>query len=120
MLDNLLNSALNAIGHQVISLERFSKRELNNVGVWVNTYSSPEDIKGSWQPVGADDVHTLGLDENKKYYNFFTSNVIDSVNRGSSPDKVTFNGKIHHVVGVTDWYPQNGWRGLLCVEVDDD
>jgi|SRR5690606_38349006 len=114
---NLLGLALSALGGQTVQWHRFKSRSQNNRGQWITEYHNPTDILGSWQPVDAQTVKELGLDTSKRYHNLFTSHPVDAVNRGESPDVVVMDGRRHEVVGNMDWYRQNGWRGLLCVDV---
>lgn len=117
---NLLGLALAALGGQTVEWHRFKDRTQNSRGQWITEYHEPADIFGSWQPVDAQAVKELGLDTTKRYHNLYTSHPVDNVNRGQAPDLIIVNDRRHEVVGNTDWYQQNGWRGLLCVEVGNE
>lgn len=116
MLPNLLDLALGAIGTQSVVWKQFAGRTQNDRGQWITTYTD-QTIVGSFQPVESRTIKDLGLDTAKHYHNLFTSHPVDNVNRGESPDLIVAEGKRWEVVGNTDWYLKNGWRGILCVEV---
>lgn len=120
MIPNLLNIALGAVGGQSVVWRAFKARTQNSRGQWITTYEGDRPISGSWQPVDARTVKELGLDTAKRYHNLYTSHPVDQVNRGEAPDLIVEGGKLHEVVGNADWYAQNGWRGILCVEVGDE
>lgn len=114
---NLLQLASGAIGFQQATWLAFQSRVANARGIWESVYAAPVTISGSWQPVGESTIKDLGLDTAKKYYNFYTSNPIDNVQRGEAPDRLIYEGRTYEVVGHADWYTQNGWRGIMCVDV---
>lgn len=114
---NLLSIANSVIGFQQVQWFAFKERTENARGHFESEYFDPVTITGSWQPVGETTVQNLGLDVSKKYFNFYTSNPIENVQRGTSPDKIVFEGSTYDVVGESDWYTQNGWRGIMCVYV---
>lgn len=114
---NLLSLALTALGGQMVQWHQFKSRTQNSRGQWITEYREPVGILGSWQPVDAQTVKDLGLDTSKRYHNLFTSHPVDTVNRGEAPDIIVMDGRRHEVVGNADWLRQNGWRGLLCVDV---
>lgn len=118
-IPNLLDIALGVIGGQTVIWKKFANRTQNARGQWITTYTD-EPVEGSWQPVDSRTIKELGLDTAKRYHNLYTSNPVDNVNRGESPDLIVADGKRHEVVGNTDWYRQNGWRGILCVEVGNE
>lgn len=114
---NLLSAASSVIGLQEVTWRRFKGREQNDRGFWITEYHDPVVIKGSWQPVPESTIRDLGLDATRRYYNLYSSHEIATVSRGESPDIIDQGGYSHEVVGRTDWYAQNGWRGILCVEI---
>ncbi len=117
MIPNLLNIALGAVGSQSVVWRAFKSRTQNGRGQWVTTYEDDRPIDGSWQPVDSQTVKDLGLDTTKRYHNLYAPHPVDQVNAGESPDLIVADGRRHEVVGNADWYQQNGWRGILCVEV---
>lgn len=119
-LPNLLNIALGAIGGEGVAWRRFESRTQNSRGQWITNYEPETSIIGSWQAVDSRRIKELELDTSKTYRNLYTSNAVDHVNRGESPDMIIANGKQYEVVGNTDWLIENGWRGLLCVEIGNE
>lgn len=116
MFGNLLNTALKAIPSQTVELHRFKEKVRDPVFGDKPVYFDPEIIRGSWQAVDVQDVKELGLDTAKRYRRFYTSHNIKDVQRGLMPDLVVYDGKKYAVVGDADWYAQDGWKSLLCVE----
>ena len=120
MFGNLLNIAAKVIPQQKAQWYQFQDREADDLGKWINRYKEPVPISGSWQAVDTRDIKNMGLDLAKVYRQLYTSHYIKGVNRGSAPDYVVFNGKRYEVVGDADWYVQDGWKGLVCIEAGDD
>ncbi|MFY3543101.1 phage collar protein [Achromobacter xylosoxidans] len=114
---NLLGIAAGVIAQQAPVWLKFKARTQNERGQWVNEYEAPQPIQGCWQPVGESTIRDLGLDTAKRYHNLYTSHPIDNVQRGAAPDQLIYGGRRHDVVGGADWYTQDGWRGILCVDV---
>lgn len=114
---NLHALASTVIGQQHVTWRQFKSRTQNSRGQWITIYYPDVPIIGSWQPVDERTVKELGLDTSKNYHNLYTSNYVDNVQRGESPDLILNGLEIHEVVGKTDWYRQNGWRGIMCVYV---
>lgn len=112
---NLLNMALSVIARQTITYYRATGRTLNDVGQDITAYASPVSIVGSLQPVPRQLYEQLGLDLQKSYYTFYTSNNIEDVGRDVSGDQFVFNGQRYQVESDNDWYAQDGWKGVLCV-----
>jgi hypothetical protein len=117
MFGNLLKLASSVIPQQSVEWVRFKERTLNDQGKYVIIYHPAVTVKGSWQAVDTKDVKELGFDTAKRYRMLYTSHNIKDVNRGAAPDYVVFAGTRHDVVGDADWYAQDGWKSLLCVEV---
>src|SRR5690606_21937130 len=107
-------------GTQTVIWRRFKERTQNARGQWITEYYPDASLDGSWQPVDAQTVQELQLDTSKRYHNLYTSNPVDNVNRGKAPDLIVADGKLHTVIGSTDWYRQNGWRGILAVENESE
>lgn len=116
---NLLNIALTAIARQTVSYYQTMGRALNNVGQDVTTYALPVNIVGSIQPVPRTLYQQYGLDLQKSYYTFYTSNNVIDVGRNVSGDQIIFNSQRFQCESDNDWYALDGWKGVLCVLVQD-
>jgi len=114
---NLLNIALGVIGTQSVLWRQATGRTENRLGQWITAYADPVPVKGSMQSVDRMKYQTLGLDLAKSYYNLYISQPIEGIARGESPDLIDYNGRRHEVVNVLDWSPQDGWRGVMVVDV---
>lgn len=114
---NVLGIAAGVIGQQSPVWLKFKGRTANTRGQWVNEYEAPRAIQGSWQPASASTIRDLGLDATKRYFKLYTGHPVEDVQRGAAPDQLIYGGRRHDVVGGADWYSQDGWRGILCVDV---
>lgn len=114
---NLLGIALTAIGSQALEWHAFAGNMENDLGQDVPTYAAPVTIYGSFQPIDARTVEQMGFDVTKQYRNFYTANNLQTVKRETSPDYAVFMGRKYEVAGDADWYAQDGWKGILFVDV---
>lgn len=117
---NVLRMALTLIHKQCLRYYQFSSRALNSVGQDVTTYLAPVTMRGSWQPVPRKVYMQYGLDFQKDYYTFYTSNDVLDIQRDVSGDQLIFNGKRYQVESNNDWFPMDGWKGIICVYIEDD
>jgi len=117
---NILKMALSVIAKQTVLYYKFAGRSLNAVGQDVTTYSSPFVIVGSFQPVPKRLYAQYGLDFQKSYYTFYTSNPILDVERKVSADQIAYNGQRFQCESNTDWFSIDGWKGVLCVFLGQD
>lgn len=117
---NLLNMTLRVIAQQTVQYYRFVSRSLNAVGQDIAVYASVITIVGSWQAVPRNLYITLGLDLQKDYYTFYTSNNVLDVTRDVSGDQIVFMGRRYQIESGNDWYQMDGWKGLLCIDLGPD
>lgn len=114
---NILSVALGLIPSQAVGWQRFLGIVTNAAGIDVPTWRAPVTIRGSFQPVSATLMQALGLDMTKNYATFYASQPMQDVDRDKTGDRLTYNGKTWQIISKTEWYPQDGWDGILCVEV---
>lgn len=114
---NLLNMALSVIAKQTIIYRKFSARVLNDVGQDISSYDAPVSIVGSFQPVPQNLYEQYGLDLQKSYFNFYSSNDIIDVARDVSGDQIEFDNKLYQCESGNEWFALDGWKGVLCVFV---
>nr|ELR5224895.1 hypothetical protein [Providencia rettgeri] len=117
MFGNLHSIASRYIPQQTAQWFRFKGRTPDERGHDQNQYYEPVDIRGSWQAVDTQDAQSMGFDSNQVYRRFYTSHDIKGIQRGTSPDYLVFNGKKYDVMGDADWYEQDGWKSVICIEV---
>ncbi|EOY8496488.1 hypothetical protein ACQFBD_002568 [Providencia stuartii] len=117
MFGNLHRLASRYIPQQTALWFRFKNREPDERGHDQSQYHDPVEIRGSWQAVDTQDAQSMGFDSNQVYRRFYTSHDIKSIQRGTSPDYLVFNGKKYDVMGDADWYDQDGWKSVICIEV---
>lgn len=114
---NLLGLAFGVIGRQTVAWSQFTGGALNAAGVRVPTWAPPVDIGGSFQPVPNTLIQALGLDWTKTYANFYAEADFTDVMRDKTGDRLAYAGKTYQILSKTDWKPQDGWQGVLCIEV---
>ena len=117
---NLLNMALTVISKQTIQYYQYSGRTLNAVGQDITTYLSVVNLVGSWQPVPRKLYIVYGLDLQKDYFTFYTSNNLLDITRDVSGDQIAFMGRRYQVESDNDWFQLDGWKGVLCVDLGAD
>jgi hypothetical protein len=117
---NILNMALQIIARQTIQYYQYQNRSLNQIGQDLTLYSNPINITGSWQPVPRKLYIVYGLDIQKDYFTFYTSNNILDITRDVSGDQVAFMGRRYQVESDNDWFQLYGWKGILCVDLGPD
>lgn len=120
MFNNLLNSALSVIPHQQATLLKFKSMTSDPFMGSVAEYYPPQQISGSWQSADTQAIHEMGLDITKHYRQFYTSTKIEDVQRGTMPDQLVYGGKKYTVMGDSDWYEQDGWNSIICIEERHD
>lgn len=116
MFNNLLNRAFTLIPQQEFTFCKFISKEVNEQGLFVNTYAEPKKCKGSIQAVDQSLYEKLGLDFEKAYRLVYASIFMEGVNTQNTPDKLIFEGKTWKVVRETPWYSVDGWCGIMVVE----
>src|SRR5690606_33069057 len=113
----LLNMALRVIKEQTIQYYQFDSRTLNDVGQYESVFLAPVNIVGSFQPVPRNLYRVYGLDFQKEYYTFYTSNDLLDLTRDVSGDQITFMGVRYQCQSNNDWFNLDGWKGVLCVRI---
>ncbi len=111
---NILNMALTIIAKQTVQYYAYASRSLNVVGQEVTVYADVVNMVGSWQPVPRKLYMQYGLDLQKDYFTFYTSNDVLDVTRDVSGDQIAFMGKRFQVESNNDWFQLDGWKGVLC------
>ena len=117
---NLLNMALTVIAKQPVIYYRDAGRVQNIVGQDITVYDTPVEILGSWQAVQKNLYKEWGLDLQKDYYVFYTSNPLIDVGRDVSGDQIALNGQRFQCESTVNWYPMDGWVGVLCIHIGLD
>lgn len=117
---NLLAMALTMIARQNLLYYKAIGRELNDLGQYVTTFAEAIVLFGSWQPVPRQLMIQYGLDMQKDYYTFYTSNPVLDLDRDITADQVAFNGQLFQVESDNDWYALDGWKGILCIHTGAD
>jgi hypothetical protein len=110
---NLLNLALTVIHKQMVTYHQATGRSQNSIGQFVTTYTNSAMV-GSFQPVDKKLYEAYGLDLQKTYATFYTSNNIIDIARDVSNDQITYNGQLYQCESNNDWFAQDGWKGVLC------
>lgn len=114
---NVLGIAFGAIAQQTVQHVAFVGRTQNAVGAWVTEYAAPTPMKVSFQPVDAKKYQQLGLDVAKKHHNIWLKSPVIGIQRGKSPDRFIYAGRLHEVIDVNDWYGQDGWSEVMVIDI---
>ena len=56
-----------------------------------------------------------GLDMQKDYYTFYTSNNVIDLDRDVTADQVAFDGQLFQVESDNDWYKLDGWNSAQLI-----
>lgn len=114
---NLLSIALGVIGAQTVGWRQYLGHITNAAGLKVDTWAASVPLAGSLQPVDSELVQRLGLDWAKNYVTFYTTAPMGAVERDRTGDRLTWQGRTYQILDKADWFPQDGWNRVLCVEV---
>ena len=117
---NLLNMAFRLISPQTVIYYHDAGRILNVSGQDVTQYGPGIPMWGSFQPVPRKLYQVYGLDLQKEYYTFYTSNNILDVERDLSGDQIAYNGQRYQCESDNDWFTMDGWKGVLCIRLGLD
>lgn len=114
---NLLNMALGVIGAQEVQWRRNTGVVTNSAGIDVASFAAPETVFGSFQAVPRSLYQFQGLDFTKNYAMFYASHDMKDVLRDRAGDRLTYGSVTYAVESATSWFLQDGWDGVLCVEL---
>lgn len=115
---NLLRQALTVILRQNVAYLKANGRSLNNVGQFITTYDPQVVIFGSFQPVPRQLYEQYGLDLQKNYYTLYAPNAIIDIARDVSNDLIKYNGIVFQCESNNDWFAPDGWKGVLCCQLN--
>lgn len=114
---NVLSMALELFVQQTVAYYEYTGRDENIIGQYDSDYADPVNIMGSFQPVPRELYEKYGLYLQKIYYTFYTPNNVKDVKRDVSGDQIVFEGRRYQVESSNDWFSQDGWVGVLCVDI---
>lgn len=114
---NILALANKVIATQTLLYAQYTSRAANDVGVWITTYATAVSIQGNIQPVPRNRYENMGLDFQKNYVQIFVQKDVLDIERDVTGDQFTYAGKIYEAQSRTEWFTQDGWDQVLCVEV---
>lgn len=114
---NVLGMCLSLIAPQAVKWYRSIGRIQNDLGEWVASYDTPVVLRGSFQPIDKAKYEALGLDLTQHYAVFYVSKRIKQVERQSSGDLLEYCGRKYQTLDGANWMEQDGWIGIMCVDV---
>lgn len=118
--NNLMNLAFKCISKQKVKYYAVSGRTVNDIGNWVNAYSTPIIISGSFQPINTSYYQQLGLDSTKTYATWYDpKSTTRDIQRDTTGDKIVFACGEWICESNNDWACVDGWVGSLFVRVGD-
>jgi len=114
---NLLKMALKLVATQTVQYRTFTGNAVLADGSKVPGFAAPVEMRGSFQPMSANNKKFLGLDLNTNYANFYVSADVLGLDRDRARDRLTYAGKTYQIMNVTDWFSQDGWKNVQLVEI---
>lgn len=118
--ENLLATALTVIAPVTVSYQQAQPRGMPNaIGYFEPTYADAVPIQGSFQPVPKNLYSEMGLDLTKTYFWFYTTTLINGINRDVTNDLITFAGNTYQCESPKDWYNIDGWNAVLVSQVSN-
>lgn len=115
--DNLLRLALGAIQPQEVGYYAWLSRTPDPAGKLVDNFAMRATLSGSMQPVSRERVQSMGLDHSKSYAIVYAMAVANPVSRDRGADQFDYDGRLYAVHGNVNWFAQDGWQGVLLVDV---
>lgn len=113
---NLHALASSIIPQQTLTIERFKKNTVNDLGVSIPEFYPAEKFSGSIQPMSAEDAQVLGVTIRAEYVTLHTSARISLADSGTQPDRIFYEGREFEPVSVEDWKMQSGWVKVNMVK----
>jgi len=117
---NLLKQALTVIASTQVAYYKYISRIETNIGTYVSNFADPILIRGSLQPVPKNLYTQFGLDLTKSYYTFYALKEIMDVGRNVSGDIIAYLNNQYQCMSANDWFPIDGWVGVLVVLISPD
>lgn len=114
---NLFSKAISVIAPQSVMWYPITGRTVGSSGKYLNAYDLPISISGSFQSVKRQMINHLGLDLNKTYKMFYSSDETFDVDRARAGDRFTVNGRMYDAIGSADWVFQDAWKSVMLVDV---
>lgn len=115
---NLLLQALRLIKPQTVQHFVATGRTTTGAGTFKSTFAPGVPVTmGSVQPVPRDRYDVLGLSLSKSYVNWIVPISAIALQRATSGDQMEWNGRRYQLESSTDWFGQDGWLRVLCVDV---
>lgn len=116
---NLLNKAFSLIVKQSVTYHKYVSRSLNDIGQDIAVYESPATLTGSVQAIERKLYREMGLDFQRDYIMFYTSNDILDIERDVSGDLLEFQNERYQCLSLNNWFNIDSWVSVLCVRVGD-
>lgn len=117
---NLLALALTAIPAQVVRYFAYTGKTTGPSGKDTLAYAAPVTLRGSLQPLSRDRMERMGLEMDKSYVTIFAPGSFKTTARNGAPDRFGYMGRRYEATAVADWLTQDGWSGVVAVDVGPD
>ena len=114
---NILAQALTLIAAQSFQYYAFANRSLQPNGQYLPNYAAPLSLFGSVQPVPRYLYEEYGLEFQRNYNIFYVEQNVIDVDRDVSGDLMNFGGNSYQCLSKTNWFAQDGWDAILCVQI---
>lgn len=125
----LLKRALNVVPSVTFEYRIASGRTTNEIGNTITAYGDWTIAVGSVQPgltfsFNARSISNpieiakkIGLDMSKEIITVFAKHInLNNIHDMDTPDQVRYQGKIYNIMSVSNWYPYDDWKSLICIE----
>lgn len=123
---DLLGIAMGVISSQPVTYYRNTGRTTDDSGRDTPSFDAPvpdpndpdaEPLDGSVQAVPRSRYALYGLDVQKSYVTWFIEQEVIDVERDFSGDRITYGNRLYQLVSATDWFGQDGWVYVICVDI---
>lgn len=114
---NLFKMARKLIKTTPIEWLKFTGRTTNGIGQYVSEYDAPKTLQASVQSAEAALIAKLGLDIQPMYFMVYVGADVEEVSRDGSGDVFLYAGRRLQVLSENYWVIEDGWCGVLCVEI---
>lgn len=114
---NLFKIATRLIATQRVEWLKFTGRTTNAIGQYESSYAAPKVVQASVQAADATLIAQLGLDIQPMYFRLYLAEDAAEVSRDGSGDVFLFDGRRLQALSSNYWFVQDGWLGILCVEL---
>lgn len=128
---NLLKRALTVVPRSAFEYRQVISVSTNSIGNSIATFSEWTRVFGAVQPgltfsfnargissmVDILQTKKIGIDISKDMITVFAKNIdLINVHFKEQPDQIRYDGRTFNIISISNWYPYDDWKSLVCVE----